>query len=89
LEDIGTSGVDLIRTIVAIYRNYGFKTQVLAASVRSPSHVIEAAVAGAHIATMPLKVLDMLFNHPLTDKGLDQFLKDWAKVFEEAGVTKA
>src|SRR5215469_7801996 len=84
LDDIGQTGMDLIRSIVTIYKNYGFKTQVLAASMRSPTHVIDAALAGSHIATMPLKVLDMLFNHPLTDKGLDQFLKDYAKVFQEA-----
>ena len=84
LDDIGLTGMDLIRNIVAIYRNYGFPTQILAASLRSPTHVIEASLAGAHIATMPFKVLDMLFSHPLTDKGLDQFLKDWAKVFQEA-----
>jgi transaldolase len=83
LDDIGVDGMDLIRNTAQIYRNYGFKTQILAASIRSPMHVIEAALAGAHIATMPLKVLDMLFQHPLTDKGLDQFLKDWAKVFQE------
>ena len=65
-----------------IYGNYGYKTQVLAASLRSPTHVVDAALAGAHIATMPFKVLDMLFNHPLTDKGLAQFLKDYAKAFE-------
>ncbi len=86
LDDIGTSGMDLVRSIVTIYRNYGFSTQVLAASVRSPSHVVEAALAGAHIVTMPLKTLDMLFNHPLTDKGLEQFLKDWTKVFQESNV---
>ena len=84
LDDIGQTGMDLIRSIVAIYKNYGFKTQVLAASMRSPTHVIDAALAGSHIATMPLKVLDMFFNHPLTDKGLEQFLKDYAKVFQEA-----
>jgi transaldolase len=83
LDDIGQTGMDLIRSIVTIYRNYGYKTQILAASLRSPTHVVDAAAAGAQIATMPFKVLDMLFNHPLTDKGLDQFLKDWAKVFEE------
>jgi transaldolase len=83
LDDIGYTGVDLIRGIMQIYRNYGFKTQVLAASLRSPTHVIDSALAGAHIGTMPFKVLDMLFNHPLTDKGLDQFLKDWAKVYQE------
>jgi transaldolase len=87
LDDIGAVGMDVIRDITNIYSNYGFKTQVLTASVRSPVHVIEAALAGSHIATMPFKVLDQLFNHPLTDKGLDQFLKDWAKVFEEKPVT--
>jgi transaldolase len=56
---------------------------VLAASLRSPVHVVQAALAGAHIATLPFKVLDMLFNHPLTDKGLDQFLKDYARVYQE------
>ena len=85
LDDIGAVGMDLIRNIVTIYRNYGFKTQVLAASVRSPAHVVEAALAGAHIATMPLKTLDMLFTHPLTDKGLEQFMKDWARAFQETG----
>jgi transaldolase len=83
LDDVGYNGVDLIRSIMQIYRNYGFKTQVLAASLRSPTHVIDSALAGAHIGTMPFKVLDMLFNHPLTDKGLDQFLKDWAKAFQD------
>jgi transaldolase len=86
IDDVGGVGMDLVREITAIYRNYNFKTQVLAASLRSPVHVIEAAKAGADIATMPFKVLDMLFNHPLTDKGLEQFLKDWAKVFQEAPV---
>lgn len=82
IDDIGGNGIDLIRQICTIYKNYGYKTQVLAASLRTPPHVIDCALAGAHIGTMPFKVLDMLFNHPLTDKGLDQFLKDWAKVFE-------
>jgi transaldolase len=86
LDDVGHVGMDLVRDIVGIYKNYSFKTQVLAASLRSPTHVIEAAEAGAHIGTMPFKVLDMLFNHPLTDKGLDQFLKDYAKVFQETPV---
>jgi transaldolase len=86
LDDIGWTGMELIRSITQIYRTHGFKTQVLAASLRSPTHVVDAATAGAHIATMPFKVLDMLFNHPLTDKGLDQFLKDWAKVFQETPV---
>jgi transaldolase len=86
VDDTGWDGLILIRDICTIYKNYGYKTQILTASVRSPVHVIEAATAGSHIATMPLKVLDMLFNHPLTDKGLEQFLKDYAKVFQEAPV---
>jgi transaldolase len=86
LDDIGSSGMDLIRNITTMYKNYGFPTQVLAASLRSPTHVIDSALAGAHVGTMPFKVLDMLFNHPLTDKGLEQFLKDWAKVFQETPV---
>jgi transaldolase len=86
LDDVSTSGMDLVRNIIQIYKNYGFKTQVLAASLRTPTHVVESALAGAHIGTMPFKVLDMLFNHPLTDKGLDQFLKDYAKVFQETPV---
>jgi transaldolase len=88
LDDIGYTGMDLIRSIVQIYKNYGYSTQVLAASLRSPTHVIDSALAGSHIGTMPFKVLDMLFNHPLTDKGLDQFLKDWNKVFQETTVAR-
>ncbi len=84
IDDIGWNGMDLIRDIVNIYKNYGFATQVLAASLRTSTHVIEAAKAGAHVGTLPFKVVDSLFNHPLTDKGLDQFLKDYAKVFQEA-----
>jgi transaldolase len=84
LDDMGYPGMDLVRNIVQIYRNYDFKTQILAASLRSPLHVVDAALAGAHIATMPLKLLEMLFNHPLTDKGLAQFQNDWAKVFEHS-----
>ena len=83
IDDIGGNGMDLIRDIVLIYKNYGFKTQVLAASLRNTNHVIEAAKAGAHVATLPYKVLDALFAHPLTDRGLEQFLKDYAKVFQE------
>jgi transaldolase len=88
LDDIGYAGMDLIRNITQIYKNYGYKTQVLAASLRSPTHVIDSALAGAQIGTMPFKVLDMLFNHPLTDKGLDQFMKDWGKVFQETGAAR-
>jgi transaldolase len=83
LDDIGFTGMDLIRSITQIYRNYGYATQVLAASLRSPTHVIDSALAGSHIGAMPFKVMDMLFNHPLTDKGLEQFLKDWHKTFQE------
>lgn len=79
LDDISHNGMELVRQIVQIYRNYDYKTQVLAASLRHPLHVVEAALAGAHVATIPAKVLDQMFNHPLTDKGLAQFLKDWEK----------
>jgi transaldolase len=89
LDDVGASGMDLIRQIVGIYENYAFSTQVLAASLRGPTHVIESALAGAHIGTMPFKVMDMLFNHPLTDKGLEQFLKDYNKAFAEPVAVKA
>jgi transaldolase len=84
LDDIAQVGMDLIDEIVDIYRTHDYRTQILAASLRSPLHVVEAARAGADIGTIPFKVLDMMFNHPLTDKGLDQFLKDYAKVFQEA-----
>jgi transaldolase len=84
LDDVGEVGMDLVSSVMQIYRNYGFKTQVLAASLRSPTHVIDAALAGAHIATMPFKVLDMLFNHPLTEKGIEQFMKDWNKAFQQS-----
>ncbi len=83
LDDIGLDGMDLIRDIVQIYDIHGYKTQVLAASLRTPNHVTQSALAGAHIGTMPSKVLDQMFNHPLTDKGLEQFMKDWGKVFQE------
>ena len=82
VDDVGWNGMELIREIITIYKNYGYNTQVLAASIRGPLHVIDAAKAGAQIGTMPFKVLDQLFNHPLTDKGLDQFLKDYKKAFE-------
>ena len=81
IDDMGANGMELIHQIVQIYQNYGFRTQILAASLRTPNHVIESGLAGAHIGTMPFKVLDGLFNHPLTDKGLEQFLKDYNKVF--------
>jgi transaldolase len=88
LDDIGLDGMELIHDIVQIYGNYGYKTQILAASLRNTNHVINAAKAGADIGTLPFKVLDGMFSHPLTDKGLEQFLKDWGKVFQETPATK-
>jgi transaldolase len=79
LDDIGENGLELLQTIVEIYHNYSWKTEILAASLRHPIHVIEAARMGADIATMPFKVIEQLFSHPLTDKGQAQFLADWAK----------
>ena len=81
LDDISTEGNELIRQIVHIYGNYAdLETQVLAASIRHPDHLIQAALAGAHVSTVPFKVLRAMFNHPLTDKGNAGFLKDWEKV---------
>jgi len=78
LDDYGAEGMELITEIRAIYDNYGFDTEILAASIRNPSHVKEAALAGADCATIPPAVFGALFKHPLTDKGLDDFMKDWA-----------
>ena len=80
LDDISHVGMDLVRDIVQIYRNYGYKTQVLAASIRNPVHVVDAAKAGAHVCTMPWAVLQQMLKHPLTDIGLERFLADWKKV---------
>jgi transaldolase len=77
LDDIGQNGLDLISTIAEIFVVHGIETEIIAASIRHPMHVTEAALRGAHIATIPFKVLMSLFKHPLTDKGIDQFLKDW------------
>jgi transaldolase len=88
VDDSGWDGMELIRNIVLIYKNYGYATQVLAASLRHVGHVIESAKAGAHVGTMPFKVMDSLFNHPLTDKGVEQFLKDYDKAFHNQPVTK-
>ena len=77
LDDIGQNGMQLIAEIVQIFRNYDIKTEIIVASVRHPMHVIEAAELGADIATIPFAVLDKMFNHPLTDKGIDAFMKDW------------
>lgn len=79
LDDISTSGMDLISQIIQIYRNYDYKTQVLVASIRHPLHVVEAALMGADVCTMPFNVIDKLFNHPLTTIGLEKFLSDWKK----------
>jgi transaldolase len=79
LDDIGEKGMDLIEDIVVMYENYGFDTEVLVASVRTKQHVIDAAVIGAHVATLPPKVIYELYDHPLTDKGLKAFLDDWLK----------
>jgi len=79
LDDIAEDGMQLVRDIVEIYRNYEWKTEVLAASIRHPIHVVEAARAGADVATIPFKVIAQLVKHPLTDKGLEQFLADWRK----------
>lgn len=79
LDDIGQTGTDLLSEIRAIFSNYGFKTKILAASIRGPEHMKIAALAGADVATLPYKVLEQLYNHPLTKNGLDQFLADHAK----------
>jgi len=79
LDDISTSGMGLIQEIVEIYQNYAFKTEVLVASVRHPLHVIEAARLGADVVTCPASVYESMFKHPLTDLGLERFLKDWEK----------
>jgi transaldolase len=80
LDDISDIGMDLIGQIVQIYNNYGFGTEVLVASVRNPVHVVEAALMGADVATIPFKVIDQLIKHPLTDIGIQKFLEDWQKV---------
>jgi transaldolase len=84
LDDIGENGMELISQIVQIYHNYDFETEVLVASVRHPMHVVEAALLGADVATVPAKVLHQLVGHPLTDKGLAGFLADWEKLPESA-----
>lgn len=79
LDDIATNGMQLIADIVQIYHNYDFPTQVLAASIRHPMHIVDCALAGADVATIPFKVIKQLVHHPLTDKGLESFLADWKK----------
>ncbi len=80
LDDISSDGMSLIEQILTIYRNYGFDTQVLVASIRHPMHVVQAALMGAHIGTMPFAVITALIKHPLTDIGLERFLSDWKKL---------
>jgi len=80
LDDISLVGMELVREIVGIYDNYGYETEVIVASVRNPPHVVESALAGAHIATIPYKVVLQLINHPVTDIGIQKFLADWEKV---------
>ncbi|MEW6427483.1 MAG: fructose-6-phosphate aldolase [Thermodesulfobacteriota bacterium] len=79
LDDISLTGMDLVRDIVAIYDNYGYTTEVIVASIRNPMHVVEAALIGADISTIPFKVIDQLIKHPLTDIGMEKFLADWKK----------
>ena len=80
LDDIGHVGMDIVSQILEIYGNYGFGTEVIVASIRSPIHVNDAALMGAHVATIPFKVIQQLSKHPLTDIGIERFLKDWEKV---------
>ena len=80
LDDIGAQGMDIIKDILRIYQNYQFRTEVIVASVRHPIHVLDAARLGAHIATVPFKVIELLTKHPLTSAGIDKFLEDWQKV---------
>ena len=79
VDDISSDGMKVLNEIITIYRRYDYDTQVLAASIRHPMHVVEAALMGAHVATMPLKVIKKLLTHPLTDIGLERFLADWDK----------
>lgn len=85
LDDIGSNGMDLVRDIAAIFKNYSIKTQILVASVRHPIHLIEAAKIGADVATVPPDVLDKMFSHPLTDAGLKKFLDDWETLKKQYG----
>jgi len=80
LDDIGNDGMNIIKETVEIFKNYNIDTEIIAASIRHPMHVIEAAKLGCHITTIPYKVIMQLTKHPLTDKGIDQFLKDWDTV---------
>jgi transaldolase len=79
LDDISQSGMTLVSEIMTIYENYGYTTEIIVASIRNPLHVMDAALIGAHIATIPFKVIDQLARHPLTDIGMEKFLADWEK----------
>jgi transaldolase len=80
LDDIGDIGMEMVAQVLDIIDNYGFETEVIVASVRNPIHVLEAAMLGAHIATVPFAVLEKMVKHPKTDEGIERFLKDWEKV---------
>jgi transaldolase len=80
LDDISSTGMDLVEQIITIYDNYGFDTEIIVASIRNPTHVVDAALMGADIATIPYKVIQQLIKHPLTDIGLEKFLADWKKM---------
>jgi len=80
LDDISHNGSDVLYEMVEVFKKYGFKTEIIAASIRHPLHVVEAALAGVHIATVPFKVIELMVKHPLTDKGIERFLADWEKV---------
>jgi transaldolase len=88
VDDISDDGMVAVAETVRMVENFGFESEVLAASIRHPLHVVQAVQAGAHVATMPLKIIEMMFKHPLTDQGLDRFLADWNKaglsIFESA-----
>ncbi len=89
LDDISHDGMQLIEDVVEIFANYGFATEVIVASVRHPRHVVEAAKMGAHIATVPFKVMEQLLKHPLTDIGIERFLSDWRKAFGDMSLLDA
>ena len=80
IDDVSNSGMEMVEQIIQIFDNYAFETEVLVASIRHPIHVMQAALMGADIATMPFKVITQLVKHPLTDIGIDKFLKDWEKI---------
>ncbi len=89
LDDVSTDGMHLIEQVVTIYRNYDFETQVLVASARHPLHIVQSALLGADVVTMPFKVMEQLYKHPLTDVGLEKFISDWKKTgrsFDETSV---